>query len=127
MTEATASVERDRQMTALGVAVAQFGPGQDTAANLAAIRALSHTAVARGAQLVVFPEYSSYFETPMSAAMRANAEPLDGPFIRALGDIARGCGVHLVVGMLEDVGDTEQFEAAQDGAGARHRLGAQLR
>lgn len=121
MTEATVSEGRDRDFEALGVAVAQFAPGQDAAANLATIRALSSTAAARGAHLVVFPEYSSYFETPMSAGMRANAEPLDGPFVSALSEIARECGLYLVVGMLEDVGDPERFSntvVAIDAAGA---------
>ena len=43
------------------IAVAQFAPGADAEANLAEITRLTELAAARGARLVVFPEYSSYF------------------------------------------------------------------
>ncbi|MCL2516289.1 MAG: hydrolase, partial [Microbacteriaceae bacterium] len=39
------------------VAVAQFAPTADTEANLDTIRDLAEAAVARGAGLVLFPEY----------------------------------------------------------------------
>jgi predicted amidohydrolase len=83
------------------LAVAQFAPGDDTAANLAEIRRLTGIAVARGASLVVFPEYSSFFEVELGEASLAAAEPLDGPFVTALAELARELGVHLVAGVLE--------------------------
>jgi predicted amidohydrolase len=93
----------------LGVAVAQFRPGADLARNLADMRALAMTAVARGAGLVVFPEYSAFFEPTMSRAFVAAAEPLDGPFVSALGALAAELRVHLVAGMLEQTPDQERF------------------
>ena len=83
------------------LAVAQFAPGDDAAANLAEIRRLAGAAVARGASLVVFPEYSSFFEAELGEASLAAAEPLDGPFVTALAELARELGVHLVAGVLE--------------------------
>ena len=52
---------------AFAIAVAQFVPGDDTEANLVEIARLAELAADRGAGLVVFPEYSSYF-TPQAGA-----------------------------------------------------------
>ena len=93
----------------VGVAVAQFAPGPDPAANLSVMRALAGTAVARGARLIVFPEYSAFFEPVMGASFAAASEPLDGPFVAALGTIAADLGVHIVAGMLETTGDPDRF------------------
>lgn len=86
---------------AVAVAVAQFAPGPDVGANLATIRDLATRAVARGASLVVFPEYSSYFTPELTAATVAAAEDLDGTFGSGLASIAKVLGVHLVAGMVE--------------------------
>jgi predicted amidohydrolase len=88
-----------------GIAVAQFAPGNDRDANLAAMRELAATAVERGAGLVVFPEYSSYFTPEMGADWIAAAEPLDGPFAEGLAAIAAALSVTVVAGMLEAAGD----------------------
>lgn len=88
-----------------GIAVAQFAPGNDRDANLAAMRELAAAAVERGAGLVVFPEYSSYFTPEMGADWIAAAEPLDGPFAEGLGAIATALGITVVAGMLEAAGD----------------------
>jgi predicted amidohydrolase len=93
----------------IGVAVAQFAPGDDTAANLAAIRDLATLAVERGASLVVFPEYSSYFTPELGAHSLAAAEPLDGPFVAGLEAMAKVLGVHLVAGMLESIPAGDRF------------------
>lgn len=88
------------------VAVAQFAPGDDRDSNLAEIRTLAHAAVARGATLVVYPEYSSYFTPTMGSDWVAAAEALDGPFVAGLASVARELGIHIVAGMLhEAVGD----------------------
>jgi predicted amidohydrolase len=92
----------------LGVAVAQFSPGTDPAANLDTIRELARTAVSRGARLVVFPEYSAFFEKRMGTASLAAAETLDGPFVTALGRLARDLDVHLVAGFLQSTDDPGQ-------------------
>lgn len=83
------------------LAVAQFAPGEDKAANLEEIWRLAGLAVARGASLVVFPEYSSFFEAELGEASVAASEPLDGPFVTALGALAAELGIHLVAGVLE--------------------------
>ncbi|MCU1444720.1 carbon-nitrogen hydrolase family protein [Cryobacterium sp.] len=89
----------------LGVAVAQFSPGTDQAVNLTEMRTLAQTAVARGASIVVFPEYSAFFEKQMGEASLAAAEALDGPFVTALGELAADLGVHIVAGLLESTDD----------------------
>lgn len=93
----------------LSVAVAQFAPGADTDANLEVIRDLAEAAVARGAQLVVFPEYSSFFVNPVGAAFLEAAEPLDGPFVTALGALASELEIAIVAGMAEQSGERGRF------------------
>ena len=83
------------------IAVAQFAPGADRDANLAVMRELATTAAERGAGLVVFPEYSSYFTPTMGADWIEAAEDLDGPFATGLAAIARDLGITVVAGMLE--------------------------
>lgn len=95
--------------TSVAVAVAQFAPGADAAANLATIERLATIAAERGASLVVAPEYSSYFTPTMDASWLANAQPIDGPFATALGEISRGLGIHIVAGMIETTDDVGRF------------------
>ncbi len=89
----------------LPIAVVQFSPTADAAANLALIADLAATASARGARVVVFPEYSSYFVDPFDESLRANAEDLDGPFTRGLRTVAADHDVVVVAGLLERAGD----------------------
>lgn len=96
-------------MSELAVAVAQFAPGPDADANLEVIRDLAEAAVARGAQLVVFPEYSSFFVNPVGAAFLEAAEPLDGPFVSELAELSDRLGVALVAGMAEQAGEPGRF------------------
>lgn len=91
------------------IAVAQFAPVADSASNLASIRVLTERAVARGAQLVVFPEYSSYFEPELGRGFVDAAESLDGPFVTGLSAIAREHGIHLVAGLVESGDDASRF------------------
>lgn len=83
------------------VAVAQFAPGDDTSVNLERMSRLAVDAVSRGAMLVVFPEYSSYFTPTMGPDWVENAQTLHGPFVRGLAEIASELGVHIIAGMLE--------------------------
>ena len=87
------------------IAVAQFAPGDDREANLAAMELFATEAVARGASLVVFPEYSSFFEPELGDASVAAAETLDGEFVTGLAAFAQRMGIHVVAGMLESAGD----------------------
>ena len=84
-----------------GVAVAQFAPGGDAGANLASIRELAVLAAGRGAAIVVFPEYSSFFVHPMDARFLDAAESLEGPFVASLVALSAELGIHVVAGMAE--------------------------
>ncbi|MBG6107535.1 carbon-nitrogen hydrolase family protein [Frigoribacterium sp. CG_9.8] len=93
----------------LAIAVAQIAPGEDTAANLEQLRDLATTAASRGAKLVVFPEYSSYFSPALGSNSVAAAEALDGPFVAGLEAIAKVLDIHIVAGMLERSDDDSRF------------------
>ncbi len=89
---------------AVGVAVAQFAPTADERANLAVIDELTARAAERGARVVLFPEYASYFVDPFDETLAAHAQDLDGAFTRALRDCARRHGVVIVAGLVERAG-----------------------
>jgi predicted amidohydrolase len=90
---------------AVAIAVAQFAPGDDTADNLERMSRLAGDAVNRGALLVVFPEYSSYFTPTMDASWAEHAQGLHGPFVRALAELATELGIHVVAGLVERIQD----------------------
>lgn len=92
-----------------GVAVAQFAPNDDKARNLDVISRLARTAAARGASLVVLPEYSSYFADPLGPALVENAEPVDGPFVSALSALSDELDVHLIAGLTATADDPARF------------------
>lgn len=85
----------------VGVAVAQFAPSGSPAANLEAVSELTERAAARGARVVLFPEYTSYFVDPFDDTLAAHAEPLDGPFTAALRELAARHGVVIAAGLVE--------------------------
>ncbi|MEO6116773.1 MAG: nitrilase-related carbon-nitrogen hydrolase, partial [Pseudolysinimonas sp.] len=85
----------------VAIAVAQFAPGDDTDDNLERMSRLAREAASRGAALVVFPEYSSYFTPTMDASWAEHAESLDGPFVRAMAELATELGIHVVAGLVE--------------------------
>lgn len=85
----------------VGVAVAQFAPAASVDANLEVIVELTERAASRGARVVLFPEYSSYFVDPFDESLAANAEEVDGPFVAALTRLAAASGVVVVAGLLE--------------------------
>jgi deaminated glutathione amidase len=92
--------------TGFAIAVAQFAPGADRDANLAEITRLSQLAAARGARLVIFPEYSSYFTPQPGEDWLEAAEPVDGgDFPGALAELSDRLGIHLVAGMIERLDD----------------------
>ena len=93
----------------IAVAVAQFAPGDDKDANLATIRDLATRAVARGARLVAFPEYSSFFVPLLGQESVDAAEPLDGPFAAAIAALSKTLGVYIVAGMLEQTASAGRF------------------
>ena len=110
------------------IAVAQFAPGADAEANLAEITRLTELAAARGARLVVFPEYSSYFTPEPGWDWPAAAERVDGRFTEHLSALATRLDVHVVAGMIERLDGDERrvantVVAVAPGAGvvARYR------
>lgn len=90
-----------RETEGFGVAVAQFAPNDDAARNRGEIERLAALAAARGAGLVVFPEYSSHFTPEPGEGWLSAAESLDDAFTTHLAAVADRLGVHLVAGMLE--------------------------
>jgi predicted amidohydrolase len=95
----------------VAIAVAQFAPGDDTDDNLERMSRLAGDAANRGALLVVFPEYSSYFTPTMDASWAEHAQGLHGPFVRALAELATELGIHIVAGMAERVPEEQKRDA----------------
>lgn len=84
---------------AVGIAVAQFSPIAGD--NLPAVQELATKAAHRGARVVLFPEYTSYFLNPFDDSLVSHAERLDGPFISGVQALAARLGIVIVVGLLE--------------------------
>lgn len=97
-------------MSAIGVAVVQTSPRDDRAHNRDLVTGLIAVAAERGARLVVFPEYSSYFTDPLGASFARNAEPLDGDFVSAVAAAARDHDVHVVAGLVESSSERHRFQ-----------------
>ncbi|MFS0893254.1 carbon-nitrogen hydrolase family protein [Microbacterium sp. 179-I 3D3 NHS] len=87
--------------TAVPVAVCQFAPTASREENRERIARLTADAAARGARLVVLPEYSSFFVDPLDERLAANAESLDGEFVTTLEALAAEYGVVIVAGLAE--------------------------
>ncbi|MFC7430778.1 MULTISPECIES: carbon-nitrogen hydrolase family protein [unclassified Agrococcus] len=87
-------------------AAVQWAPGADAAENRVRVAALVQEAAARGARLVVLPEYSQAFDADMAALAPTIAESLSGPFVTTLQQAAAAAGAVVVAGMVErlDVG-----------------------
>ncbi|WEK62672.1 MAG: carbon-nitrogen hydrolase family protein [Candidatus Microbacterium colombiense] len=88
------------------VAVCQFAPTSSRAGNRDRVSALTAEAAGRGARLVVFPEYSSYFVDPMDHTLVDNAEDLDGDFVSTLIALAAEFAVVIVAGLAERAADS---------------------
>jgi predicted amidohydrolase len=97
------------QTAAVSVAVCQFAPAGAREANRERIAELTAVAAGRGAKLIVFPEYASYFVNPMDATIVANAEDLDGEFVATLTALAAEYGVVIVAGLAERASDADHF------------------
>ncbi|MEE6273934.1 carbon-nitrogen hydrolase family protein [Georgenia sp. MJ206] len=102
----------------LTVAVGQFAPTEDKGANLRAIEDLLQAATARGARLVVLPEFAVFTASAMDDRFVDSAEPLDGPTVARLAALSAQLGVTLVAGVNEPAGDGRIHNAlvgVQDG------------
>ena len=107
-------------MPSVLVAVCQFAPTADRGQNRARVSELTADAAGRGAAVVVFPEYSSYFVDPMDATLTENAEDLDGAFVEALRSAASAHEVTVVAGLVEAAGErVRNALVAVDSAGVR--------
>lgn len=89
----------------LTVTVCQFSPTSSRSQNRARIAELTADAAGRGARLIVFPEYSSYFVDPMDATLAENSESLEGEFVQALQATASAHGVTIIAGLVEAAGE----------------------
>lgn len=85
------------------IAVAQFAAGFDKAANLAQLRSLVDAGADDGAALVVAPEAAMHDFGPQDLNLAQFAEPLDGPFVTGLAEVASRRSVTVVAGMFESV------------------------
>jgi deaminated glutathione amidase len=90
------------------VAAVQFVATTDKSRNLERITELVGAAARRGAQLVVVPEAAMHDFGAPDLALGPIAEPLDGPFVRALGELAERHGTTIVAGMFEASDDAHR-------------------
>jgi len=96
----------DDRVSQLRVATVQFeARPDDPAANLAVISDFTARAAADGTRLVAFPEMCLlgywHLRRQSPERLRELAEPLDGPSVSAVADLARRHGVGIGVGFLE--------------------------
>jgi predicted amidohydrolase len=83
-------------------AVVQLNSTGDKDRNLAAAERLVRAAAADGAELVALPEKWNLLAG--GEALRAGAEPLDGPTLTAARAWARELGIHLLAGSIAEAG-----------------------
>jgi deaminated glutathione amidase len=92
-------------MTAVRVALVQLAAGTDPAENVAAVTKLLDGV---DADLIVLPEAVMHEfglpETPLGPV----AQPLDGPFVQALAELARSHHASVVAGMFERSEDADR-------------------
>lgn len=90
------------------VSLIQFAAATDTTANLAAIQRLVADAAVAGPDIVILPEACMHDFGPPEMSLGTVAEPLDGPFVTALGELARQYTTYLVAGVIEESDDPER-------------------
>ena len=103
----------------LTAAVAQFAPSEDKTANIDTMIGLAGQAAARGAHLVVLPEYAVFTVPTMDDRFVATAEPLDGPSVTRLAAASKELGLSIIAGVNESAADGRihnTLVALQDGA-----------
>lgn len=85
------------------VAVGQFSPSEDKAANIDAVRSFAQDAAGSGASVLVLPEYSASTPPRFDHRIVESAEALDGPFVTAVSRIAKQQRLHVIAGMTEAI------------------------
>lgn len=94
------------------LSICQIVSTEDVAANLAEIGRVTEIAAAEGADLAVFPEFAMIGVTALTPEVLAQAQPLDGPFVTGLEQIAERTGVSIVAGILEEIpGETRAYNS----------------
>lgn len=84
------------------IALAQFASGEDKQANLRSIRDYAQNAAQNSASMLFLPEYSMFYAKMNRRSQNAQAaEPLSGPFVTALSQIAQEYGLWLAAGLYE--------------------------
>jgi predicted amidohydrolase len=92
----------------LRVAAVQMNSGEDKAANLAQAEELITRAAESGAQIVALPELWTYLGRP--EGNQANAEPIPGPIINRLGELARQHRITLHCGSMLETPDDARHD-----------------
>ena len=90
------------------VAVTQFSAGLDKDVNRKLVTEAIGAAAEAGADLVVAPEYSMYWDAKNVGTDPTYPEPLDGPFATAVRETAKAKGIAVVAGMTETVDDDKR-------------------
>ena len=84
------------------IAVAQIGSGENKEMNRYMIERLAWSASEAGADMLFLPEYAMFCAgSDRTARNMEAAEPLDGPFVTALSELAAGQGLWICAGMYE--------------------------
>jgi deaminated glutathione amidase len=93
-----------RDTSRMRVAMAQISASDDPEANRKLVAEYVAQAAEGGAAVVVFPEWTMLRTASLSEyALASVAEPLDGPFVSALSELAQRHEVFVVAGMTERV------------------------
>src|SRR5829696_6572227 len=92
-------------MAAVRVALVQLAAGTDPAENLAAAAKLLDGVEA---DLIVLPEAVMHDFGPPETLLGPVAQPLDGPFVAGLAELACGHDAAVVAGMFERSDDTDR-------------------
>ncbi|MES1244193.1 MAG: carbon-nitrogen hydrolase family protein [Acidobacteriota bacterium] len=87
-------------------AAVQLNCTSNEQANWESARSLIERAAGHGAKLVATPENTNYLG-PHDEKVR-RAEPLDGPTCARFADLARGLGIHLLLGSFNERSDEER-------------------
>ncbi|MBE3558066.1 MAG: carbon-nitrogen hydrolase family protein [Ktedonobacteraceae bacterium] len=93
------------------IAAAQMRSSADWRENLAKAEGAIKEAARHGAWMVVFPEIFLSWIAPgefQPEIVHSRAQPLDGPFVSGMSELARNAGVWVVAGMLETAEGNEQ-------------------
>ncbi|WP_020579854.1 carbon-nitrogen hydrolase family protein [Actinopolymorpha alba] len=109
------------------VALLQFAASLDKSENLQAIRHLARKAASDQLDVVVCPEASMHDFGSPDMPLAGAAEPLDGPFVQALADLARELGAMVIGGMFEASGDPSRVYNTLVAVGADGSLAGSYR